>query len=702
MKNKYTYLNKIVENINYNSNRAKKAQRKNSGKIITQRENAIENKRAEESTAESAHERNKRTEKINLHTYINQKTISCIDHENHKLKIKNPKRRKKRKKIEQNLVKETKEDSGIGSDIDNIKIGKENKDNSEILFDDLNELLSEIKNRNDTDFCKFKLKIFFVNLKEKLIEFLKENSMSVESKKRKADNDNNTFKKTLKVNEEYDLDEEEKITYSSDDEQTRSDTEEKINKQTSPSSINLFKNMSNPNINNTPSIINNNANPILSGQQINEKPSGAITPKQKTPDNRDAKTRRQQNKQNKQDKKEEAKLVINLNNKERQVTSPMLLEEVKKKLTFDLRSIDKVGDRVYLYTHKQAHAEEIMKQDSDFLKGCSRKNMDLINTTFIIYNTSINEINDNTNLKQQLNNLGISAFEGLNKKDKNSLAVRAFCDTKSKVKDLFIKYYESGIKITIDDEEVTLKMEADCGRPTQCFKCWQIGHHRNQCKPDMAELCAKCGEPGHLKANCKNKPHCAFCGGDHNALDKKNCIKYETLHKQKKAQALESITGITNFSKAKFAAKSYSEAASYSKEFDKREKEAEKKFANKNELAQIIAKNDANLIKATETLTTAQEYLRTVQASMKETARAEGNKVYKDIIAATNPVLQQMSFDQIETKHELVTVRRILREAVGGEAKYNELLNKIQKPPTPKANRDHQIRASRPPPSPYA
>lgn len=51
-------------------------------------------------------------------------------------------------------------------------------------------------------------------------------------------------------------------------------------------------------------------------------------------------------------------------------------------------------------------------------------------------------------------------------------------------------------------------------RPTQCYRCFQVGHTRHRCKSeeDRSGWCYKCGTPGYLAARCTAEtPRCPFC-----------------------------------------------------------------------------------------------------------------------------------------------------------------------------------------------
>lgn len=50
-------------------------------------------------------------------------------------------------------------------------------------------------------------------------------------------------------------------------------------------------------------------------------------------------------------------------------------------------------------------------------------------------------------------------------------------------------------------------------RPLQCFRCWQYGHVRSDCKSDVDRTgsCFRCALAGHLARVCTAAPHCVLC-----------------------------------------------------------------------------------------------------------------------------------------------------------------------------------------------
>lgn len=49
--------------------------------------------------------------------------------------------------------------------------------------------------------------------------------------------------------------------------------------------------------------------------------------------------------------------------------------------------------------------------------------------------------------------------------------------------------------------------------PMQCFRCWEYGHIKAQCKntKDRTDRCYRCGNGEHRVAECKEVPKCMLC-----------------------------------------------------------------------------------------------------------------------------------------------------------------------------------------------
>lgn len=49
--------------------------------------------------------------------------------------------------------------------------------------------------------------------------------------------------------------------------------------------------------------------------------------------------------------------------------------------------------------------------------------------------------------------------------------------------------------------------------PIQCFKCWEFGHMKIQCRntKDRTNRCYRCGNGGHRAAECNEAPQCMLC-----------------------------------------------------------------------------------------------------------------------------------------------------------------------------------------------
>jgi len=53
---------------------------------------------------------------------------------------------------------------------------------------------------------------------------------------------------------------------------------------------------------------------------------------------------------------------------------------------------------------------------------------------------------------------------------------------------------------------------AERERETRCFRCWEVGHIKAQCRgPSREGLCLKCGQEGHKVRDCVNEAFCVLC-----------------------------------------------------------------------------------------------------------------------------------------------------------------------------------------------
>lgn len=57
------------------------------------------------------------------------------------------------------------------------------------------------------------------------------------------------------------------------------------------------------------------------------------------------------------------------------------------------------------------------------------------------------------------------------------------------------------------------RVELSQARPIQCFRCWNYGHMRSNCKSaiDRTGSCFRCGNPGHSARQCNLPPRCVIC-----------------------------------------------------------------------------------------------------------------------------------------------------------------------------------------------
>lgn len=63
-------------------------------------------------------------------------------------------------------------------------------------------------------------------------------------------------------------------------------------------------------------------------------------------------------------------------------------------------------------------------------------------------------------------------------------------------------------------------------REDRCFKCWEYGHTKLECKgPDRQNLCLRCTANDHRVSKCRNKPYCLTCKCEGHQTGAKNCVQ---------------------------------------------------------------------------------------------------------------------------------------------------------------------------------
>ena len=84
-----------------------------------------------------------------------------------------------------------------------------------------------------------------------------------------------------------------------------------------------------------------------------------------------------------------------------------------------------------------------------------------------------------------------------------------------------------------------VKVDTYIPNPLRCFKCQRYGHHKMNCKRELA--CARCGVVGHEDKECTSKPHCVNCDGDHGSFSR-DCTAWK---KEKEIQTIKITRGIS-------------------------------------------------------------------------------------------------------------------------------------------------------------
>ena len=62
-------------------------------------------------------------------------------------------------------------------------------------------------------------------------------------------------------------------------------------------------------------------------------------------------------------------------------------------------------------------------------------------------------------------------------------------------------------------------------KPYRCLRCQKLGHIQKRCNSKTGEACAQCGMGDHKMGDCRNRPHCVNCEGEHRSGDR-SCPAY--------------------------------------------------------------------------------------------------------------------------------------------------------------------------------
>jgi hypothetical protein len=187
-----------------------------------------------------------------------------------------------------------------------------------------------------------------------------------------------------------------------------------------------------------------------------------------------------------------------------------------------------------------------MRTDSDFLPGYQRKALNDKFLSLVGFNISLNEINSDQKIQQELASRGIVCWEALQSQHPEKKSVKFHFNDREKTI-LFLKnFYVSDFK-TFDNkkEQITIRIEPDIPSPLQCHKCQLLGHVKEKCQAQ--ELCGQCLATDHVTKECtitdKTLHKCAQCESisGHGSIDRK-CPKYRKIKRDAANDAVDLIT----------------------------------------------------------------------------------------------------------------------------------------------------------------
>ena len=227
----------------------------------------------------------------------------------------------------------------------------------------------------------------------------------------------------------------------------------------------------------------------------------------------------------------------------------MLSEQLKAKIKE--RSV--VKNRLYLVPMNEEDTDEILSPESEFLKGAPRKVLNDKFLSVIAFNISNKDIVNDHGIQTELINRGIVSWEPLQKTKPELRSVKLHFNDREKTS-LFLKnFYVDNFKILTESyESLEIRIEPDIPSPRQCYKCFAIGHVKEQCKPETQQRCGHCMNTEHSTEDCdkqKVNHKCSIC--DHSSLDRR-CKAYRSAKREAANLAFETITKSKTNAKKKY------------------------------------------------------------------------------------------------------------------------------------------------------
>jgi hypothetical protein len=189
-----------------------------------------------------------------------------------------------------------------------------------------------------------------------------------------------------------------------------------------------------------------------------------------------------------------------------------------------------LGNRLFVYPLTEGDHDKIIRNKNWSLANNSQTSLENKGNCFILKGLSVNEIERNEHIANDLKQMGVLSWTpliGKHIKEANDhVGVRCETSNRAELCQILTMHYANGKKYDIGQNEVVeASFDPMCKQPRQCFNCnkW-TNHLAKECRPEE-EKCKNCGMKAHTVKNeectlpsiCSNCP--ANCKDGHGSRD---------------------------------------------------------------------------------------------------------------------------------------------------------------------------------------
>jgi hypothetical protein len=245
--------------------------------------------------------------------------------------------------------------------------------------------------------------------------------------------------------------------------------------------------------------------------------------------------------------KKQPTISITIPDKDKEkMRSPDVKKQIKDHLKINLKERNIVKNRIYLTAFDEQDTTEIMREDGEFLPGYKCKALNDKFLSVVAFNISHTEIENDSRIQNELSSRGIVCWQPLQPKQVEKRPVKLFFNDKENTILFFRNHYENDLKILDSNkEQIVIRIEPDIPSPLQCFKCYALGHAKEDCSAQ--EICGKCMSTMHTTDGCLQTEEqilkCVICDDiSGHASNDRSCPKYRTVKRSMANEAVNKIT----------------------------------------------------------------------------------------------------------------------------------------------------------------